>query len=392
MIDVIKELIDKKITNLHPDTEKYIIEEALNSRLKSKRNLLSFMRKRLEIPKIGKSTKEYWRKRGWSDEEIEIKRTKIKMPTSPMKFDNWLTKINEETGNFYTIEESKYKIKTFRKSNKEYWIKNGHNEESAIEMVKMYQKSNSKKLIDKMIKYPEKFKDKKSNQIGYWLKKGLSEEESKYEVSKRQNTTSLEFYINKFGEEQGKQKYDENIKKISYTSSRKYYIDKFGPEIGNSMYDERLKKRHIPMSKASKESILFLKIIYKHLRKNGFKIDDIKWGVGYSTEWFINTKNNFYFYDFTILPLRIIIEYHGKAFHPNPNWDENIKKDWKCLFSDLGYEEKLKIDLNKKETAKEYGFSYIEVYSEDDFKIKQNEIINIINEKIKILNVNREKI
>lgn len=34
----------------------------------------------------------------------------------------------------------------------------------------------------------------------------------------------------------------------------------------------------------------------------------------------------------------------------------------------------------------------IEEALEDDFKIKQNEIINIINEKIKILNVNREKI
>jgi hypothetical protein len=146
------------------------------------------------------------------------------------------------------------------------------------------------------------------------------------------------------------------------------------------------------MSKASKESILFLKVIYKHLRRIGLKIDDIKWGVGYSTEWFISEKNNFYFYDFTILPLKLIIEYHGKAFHPNPNWSESLKKDWKCLFSDLGYEEKLKIDLNKKEIAKEHGFSYIEVYSEDDFNIKQNEIINMINEKIKNLNVNREKI
>lgn len=280
MIDIIKKVIDEKITNLHPETEKYIIEESLKSGFTSQRKLLSFIRKKLDIQKMGKSTKIYWIKRGWSQDEAELKRTKLEMPKSPMKIENWLTKINEETGYLYTIEEAKYKIKSFRKSNKEYWIKRGYDEKSSIEMVSMYQKSNSEKLVDKIKKYPEKFKCLRSNQIGYWIKKGLSYEESKSAVSKRQNMISLQFYIDKFGEEEGKIKYNENIKRISYTSSRKYYVDKFGSDIGNSIYNEILLKRCIPMTKASKESILFLKTIYKYLRGIGYKIDDIKWGVG----------------------------------------------------------------------------------------------------------------
>lgn len=55
MIDVIKELIDKKITNLHPDTEKYIIEEALEDDFKIKQNeIINIINEKIKILNVNR--------------------------------------------------------------------------------------------------------------------------------------------------------------------------------------------------------------------------------------------------------------------------------------------------------------------------------------------------
>jgi hypothetical protein len=61
-------------------------------------------------------------------------------------------------------------------------------------------------------------------QIGYWLKKGLSEQEAKSKLKERQITFSLDICINKHGEEKGKliwqkrqQKWCKNNKKSNFS-------------------------------------------------------------------------------------------------------------------------------------------------------------------------------
>ena len=140
MKDFIKKVIDDKIKNLHPDLENLIIEEVLSLGLNREYKIKYFIRKRLELPKVGSDKKIYWEKRGWSEEDIEKKRNIKKMPSSPMKVTNWLDKINEKTGQLYTIEEAEYKVKSFRKMNKEYWLEKGYSEEESTNKVKEYQK------------------------------------------------------------------------------------------------------------------------------------------------------------------------------------------------------------------------------------------------------------
>ena len=69
MKDFIKKVIDDKIKNLHPDLENLIIEEVLSLGLNREYKIKYFIRKRLELPKVGSDKKIYWEKRGWSEEE-----------------------------------------------------------------------------------------------------------------------------------------------------------------------------------------------------------------------------------------------------------------------------------------------------------------------------------
>lgn len=372
--DIVKKCIDEKIKNLHPKVEEMIMNEVLKLGLTAKHKIVSYIRKRLELPKMGSDKKIYWEKRGWSEEEVDLRRIKKKMPSSPMKYENWLNKINEKTGNFYTVDEAKYKVNSFRKSNKEYWIERGYSEEDSLKKVKEYQKENSDKLVSKILENPERYAARTTSQIGYWLKKGYSEEDSKLKLSKRQNTTSIESFIDSYGEEEGTIRYFKNIDRLKYTSSRNYYINKYGEKEGNEIYANILSKR-IVFSKSSREAYYFFIPIYKFLRKNGIERSDIYWGVGDSNEWFINMENNIFFYDFTIKSLNIIIEYHGIAFHPKEGQTE-----WKSAYGDVSYEDKIVFDKLKETYAIKKGFQYIKVFSDEYLINRQNEIIGYIKD------------
>jgi hypothetical protein len=379
--EFIKKVIDDKIKNLHPDVEKMIIEEVLRTGFDKEYKIKYFIRERLKLPKVGSDKKLYWEKRGWSKEEIETKRIIKKMPSSPMKIDNWLNKINEKTGELYTKEEANYKIKSFRKLNSEYWLERGFSEEDSLNKVKEYQKENSDKFVKKILENPENYTDRTETQLNYWIKKGYDLDNSREKLKQRQDTTSIEFHHKRYGEEDGSVRYNKRITNIAYNSSRKFYVDKYGIIEGNKLYDVILHKRIVPICRASKESFYFLKNIYKYLRKNGIEKSDIYWGVGHSNEWFINKGSNLFFYDFTVPKLNIIIEYHGKMFHPNPE-KVSDKESWKCLYSGLPYDIVLKNDLIKKQIAIDKGYEYLVVYSDDNLHLKINEIIKKIGKKI----------
>lgn len=380
MIDKIKEVIDNKVKNLHPDIENMVIKSLLETNLKSKYKILQHIRKILDLPSVGSDKVSYWKNRGWSDEEIKGKRLVKKMPSSPMKIENWTCKINEKTGDLYTKSEAIYKVKSFRKCNIEYWIEKGYSEKDSEIKVKEFQKENSEKFIKKALENPSKYIGRTQTQLQYWINKGFSKNESIDKLKKRQDTTSLSFFVNKYGDSEGLVKFNDRLSKLSYTSSRQFYMDKYGQE-GDRIFNEISLKRVVKFNKSSKEAYKFLKPIYKFIRKTGIKINDIYWGVGSSNEWFINSNKCLFFYDFTIRPLNIIIEYHGISFHPK---DGDL--NWMGIYGDK-YEDKIKIDMIKREIAEKNGFRYFCVYSDDDIKTKQIELIEILKKEI----INSEK-
>lgn len=376
VIDKVREIIEKKVKNLHPDIEKKVINEVLKTNLKCKYKILQFIRKMLELPSVGSDKKIYWIKRGWSEEEADLKRVIKKMPTSPFKIENWLNKVNEITGELYTEEEALYKMRSFRKCNKEYWLEKGYSEIESKQLIKEFQKENSIKFIKKSFSNPEKYLGRTETQLKYWIEKGYSEVDAKEKLSYRQNTISLSKYVKRYGDELGLIKYKKRIDEISYTSSRDFYVDKYGDETGNLIYNEILSKRTVGFNKSSKEAFLFLLPIYKFIRNGGIEMSDVYWGVGSSNEWFIKNDKSIFFYDFFIKPLNIIIEYHGVAFHPKRG-DEN----WISPHG-VKYDFKIKIDDIKRELAVNSGFDYLYVYSDDNLKTKQIEFIEYIKTKL----------
>lgn len=381
--EFIKNIIDDKIKNLHPKIEHNIIEDVLISGLNTKYKIVSFIRKKLMLPKVGSDKKVYWEKRGWNEKEIEERRVLKTMPSSPMKWQNWILKINSKTNELYTIEEAKYKVKTFRKLNIEYWIEKGYSDIDAKVKVKEYQKENSNKFIKKISENPENYIDRTTTQIQYWTKNGYSLDEAKDKIKLRQNTTSLDFFINKYGETDGIIRYNSlcNLKK--YNSSLQYYIDKYGEIKGNEVYRDLIGRRTVKLSRASKESFKFFRDIYIYLRKKGINKKDIYWGVGHSNEWFVNSNGIITFYDFTIPIINLVIEYHGIKFHPNENNIEINREEWTCLFSGMSFHDKLKCDKFKRDIIVAKGFDYIEVFSDEDLTKSKYDIITIIEKKLK---------
>lgn len=380
MINKIKKVIDTKVKNLKPELEDILISEILDLNITTEKGILSYIRSKLNLPRQGKYTKIYWIRRGWNNEEIKEKIPKLEMITSPMKVENWLNKINDKTGKLYTEEEAKYKVKSFRKLNNEYWLERGYSLEESINKVKEYQKENSDKMVTKILNNPENYLDRVPTQLGYWIKKGFSEEEAKIKLTERQDTSSLNFLTKRYGEEEGSLKYKDRCDFYRYTSSRKYYTDKYGIEQGNDKYNEVYKnRRDSNFGKASIESLNLLLPIYNFCLENNINDDDIYFGYENKKEFFLNDNKNYLLYDFTLRNLKIIIEYHGIMFHPNPKWEDLVKENWKCLFSELGYVEKYGFDLYKEKIAVDNGFDIYTYYSDDNML----EFLDMIKIKIK---------
>ena len=142
----------------------------------------------------------------------QTRATSGKVYRSPMQIQFWLNKVNPDTGNNYTEEEARIHIKSFRKNSVYYWINkinpdtgNNYTEEEAKIKVSEYQKDTSAESA----KYRSEHPEIRNTNIAYWLAKGYSEEEARIKQSERQRTFSLEKCIAKYGEEEGRRRWQE---------------------------------------------------------------------------------------------------------------------------------------------------------------------------------------
>lgn len=338
-------------------------------------SILMEFRKNKKFTKVGKFTKLYWTQRGWDESYAEIKRKENKifnLPNgSPMQKSFWLNSVNPKTGEKYTEGETEYKIKTQRKFNVEYWTERGKNQDEAKEEVKKFQTKNSRRMVENLEKNPEKYSARTWSQYKYWLEKhGLSEVDAKNKVSELQNTVNLSKLMEKHGDFEGRERYDRICKNLGRSHTIEGYIERYGEENGRKEYNKTMEKKALG-TPTSKESLKFFIPIYKQIRKYISK-EDIFWGISGSKEYFLWDSENskIFFYDFTILSKKIIIEYHGKRWHPNPSWDLEKWEKWE-LFG-VNANEKRYLDMYKNSVAEKKGFTVIEVFSDliEEFNIE----------------------
>jgi hypothetical protein len=342
--------------------------------------ILMEFRKNKGFTKVGRFTKLYWTQRGWNDDDAELKKKASKVNNqphgTPMQKSFWMKIENPNTGKKYTESEAEYKIKSQRKFNIEYWIEKGQTLDEAKNEVKKFQTKNSRKMVQNLEKNPKKYTSRTWSQYRYWMEKhGLPEEDAKKKVSDLQGMINVSKLMEKYGDFEGRKRYDTICKNLSKSHRIEGYIERYGEEVGREEYNKNLVLKASTAS-TSKESIKFFISIYKKIRNYVGK-EDIFWGISGSKEYFLWDSENakIFFYDFTILSKKIIIEYHGKRWHPNPSWDNEKWKKWE-LFG-MNANEKRAFDLYKNSVAEKMGFTVIEVFSDTCGEFDVNELIKI---------------
>ena len=250
----------------------------------------------------------------------------------------------------------------------EWWLMRGWSKEYAKQKISEIQIQRSNKCSFKKKLNPEKYKDIQPNQVRYWLKYGYSEEESKQKVKERQQTFTLEKCIRKYGEIDGRKKFEERQKKWQNTlQSKDDYIEVVIKRCSHSFY-----------SNISQE---LFENLYHKLLENNIKCNvyfhnlNHEWGFGIK-------KHGGVLYDFVIPELKYAIEFNGNRFHPNK--EKLSKEEFKNWTNPWGKTAK---DIYKQDTFKnnaiiKKGFT-LDIIWEDDYLENKNEILNKILNKIK---------
>lgn len=136
--------------------------------------------------------------------------------------------------------------------------------------------------------------DRTSTQIGYWTKRGYTEEEAKQKISERQRTFTLEKCIEKYGEEEGRkrwearqEKWQKNYKKTNFSAiSQKLFWE---------LYNQ---------IDFDKDNIFFATI------KDGQKMED-----GKNYEYVLKVGGSIIKPDFFVKKKGLIIEFDGVYWH-----------------------------------------------------------------------------
>ena len=240
-----------------------------------------------------------------------------------------------------------------------------YTQEEAIEKIKKLQTKASKKRW-------EYYKDGLSNYVPnttleYYLRQGMSLTEAKIALIKRQNTASLESFIERYGSNVGIKKYEKRIQR---------YKKSF-----NNKSEEELKIIRIKQCRglkySSKSSTMFFENVLNALRNDGIDFNDAHYGTN---EYFVydNSKKRIFFYDFVIPSINYACEYNGHKFHPDPRLHEDEKHKWRALYSNKTYDECLEFDAYKNSLIMNNGFMLDVVWDFEDVESKTSKVLNHI--------------
>lgn len=249
--------------------------------------------------------------------------------------------------------------------------------------------------IDGKLKYSEK--NKKLSVSNKALKRnGFSKNEIEVirkSHSKGSSSVSRDAMIKRYGKSIGVKKYneyitdtlrsprlikywldcgydeDDAIRKVKEFQTRNLstFIDKYGVDEGIKRYKQWNKSKNKKI-RVSKSSLKFFIPIYKKLRREyGFKRSDIMWGIQGSKEFHLynDSTHRGYYYDFTINPLDIIIEFNGSHVHPNPDNDITDWIAWRHVYTKEIADIVYRRDVDKIRCAESKNYTLYTVWDTD---------------------------
>lgn len=298
--------------------------------------------KKYNISKYATNTVEFYKIKGYNDEEIKslLHKRNSSHDNSPYKKETYLKQ-------GYSEKEAEFLVKSKRPINKEYWMNKGFSEKDAIEKVKEIQTENSYKHVKKAKEHPENYIGILPNQIEYWIKCGFSEEDAKKQVSERQKTFTLEKCIQKHGKELG-----ELIWKNRQNKWKKK-LQKHFNECGDGRSTQ---------SKWANECIEYIcdKLNIQKSKK----------------EKFIEDKDTKKCYSYDFCYKHKIIEFNGDYWHCNPLfWKADSFNSTIKLYAS----EKWQKDEEKIKIAKKYNYDILVIWEYDFYNDKDKYLETCLN-------------
>jgi very-short-patch-repair endonuclease len=189
----------------------------------------------------------------------------------------------------------------------------------------------------------------------------------------RSRAITVENLVKKYGEDEGVFRFKEYCDKQAYTNTLEYFVKKYGKEEGKSKFYTYKKKLHQNYSDVSQwlfnsicENINVKCLYATQGREQYFTLEGIK---GY--------------FDFFIPEHKIVIEYDGDSIHANPKFYE----DYECCHPfnrSLTAKQIREKDRLRDEILQKNGYKIIRVWHSDYIK-NPKETINTIVHKIKNL-------
>lgn len=150
-----------------------------------------------------------------------------------------------------------------------------------------------------------------SNKFEYKHEKhGMTLEE--YNEYNKSRAVTLDNMIKRYGVNEGLIHWNQYVERECYTCTLPYYIEKYGEEIGKEKYDILINKRN-PANRLFGPSAISLEMFNKLIKK--FKNNIIYYD---DNEFKVKTlKYNLYYVDYYDETLNIVIEFYGNYFHLN---------------------------------------------------------------------------
>jgi very-short-patch-repair endonuclease len=215
------------------------------------------------------------------------------------------------------------------------------------------------------------------------LIKKYGEEEGKkkwdeYKNKQRVNGSSLEWFISKYGESTGTLVYNEVCESKGHTL--KNYQKRYGIDEGLIKFNEY--NTTAKTSFVSKSSKVFFDLLDNRMKEMNNTYSSLsvyfspksKEFCKYDTE-----KHRSYFYDYALPSAKLIVEYNGDLYHANPQkYNENDIPLFRG--NTLTAKELWERDLRKREVAKSHGFDVIYVWESDVLVNQEQELERIISE------------
>ena len=178
---------------------------------------------------------------------------------------------------------------------------------------------------------------------------------------------SIEYFVGKYGEKEGLERYNARMKKFLET-----WNSKSDDELAD-IYKRRTKVPH----KTSKAS----KTFFENCMETLYKEYNITLGKVFydDNEYYLYDKENksLYFYDFCDIENKIIVEYNGYKFHPYKNVQGDDLKNWRSLFFGIEGEYQRKRDFDKQKLAESMGFKYLVVWDIEDPQLSLNNFLKL---------------